>query len=73
MNATDAFLRARNLLFEERENYEAAVARFRWPELTHFNWALDWFDVHAKGNPRTALWIADDEGREVKSSFAELS
>ncbi|MGO9066319.1 MAG: AMP-binding protein [Myxococcaceae bacterium] len=73
MNATDAFLHARNLLLEERENYEAAVARFAWPQLTHFNWALDWFDVYARGNVRTALWIADDEGREVKSTFAELS
>lgn len=73
MNATDAFLAARNFLFAERENYDAAVARFVWPELTHFNWALDWFDVYARGNSRTALWIADDEGREVKSSFAELA
>jgi acetyl-CoA synthetase len=73
LNATDSFLQARNLLLEERENYEAAVRRFRWPELTHFNWALDWFDVYAKGNTRTALFIADDEGREVKSSFAELA
>src|SRR5450631_525014 len=73
MNATDTFLQARNLLLEERENYEAAVRRFRWPELTHFNWALDWFDVYAKGNTRTALFIADDAGREVTSSFAELA
>jgi acetyl-CoA synthetase len=73
MNATDAFLRARNLLLEERERYEAAVTRFTWPELTHFNWALDWFDVYAKDNTRTALWIADDDGREAKSTFAELS
>jgi acetyl-CoA synthetase len=73
VGATDTFLRARNLLLEERDNYEAAVARFAWPQLTNFNWALDWFDVYARGNSRTALWIADDEGREVKSSFAELS
>ncbi len=73
MNATDAFLRARNLLLEERDNYGAAVARFAWPQLDKFNWALDWFDVYAKGNQRTALWIADDLGREVKASFAELS
>jgi acetyl-CoA synthetase len=73
MTATEAFLRARNLLFEERENYQAAMSRFAWPELLHFNWALDWFDVQAQGNARTALWIADDEGREVKSTFAELS
>lgn len=73
MNATDAFLAARNLLLTERENYDAAVARFAWPELTHFNWALDWFDVYARGNTRTALWIADDDGQEVKSNFVELA
>jgi acetyl-CoA synthetase len=73
MGAADSFLLARNLLLEERDNYQAAVARFRWPELVHFNWALDWFDVYARDNQRTALWIADDDGREVKSSFAELS
>src|SRR5277367_2072209 len=73
MNATETFLRVRNLLFEERENYEAAMSRFAWPALSHFNWALDWFDVQAQGNTRTALWIADDEGHEVKSTFAELS
>ena len=72
MGGTDAFLRARNVLLEERENYEAAVARFAWPALTEFNWALDWFDVYARGNTRTALWIVDDEGHEVKASFADL-
>jgi acetyl-CoA synthetase len=73
VGATDAFLRARNLLLEAREDYGGAVARFEWPELTNFNWALEWFDVYARNNNRTALWIADDEGREAKSSFAELA
>jgi acetyl-CoA synthetase len=73
MGTTDAFLRARSLLLEARDDYAGAVARFRWPELTNFNWALDFFDVYAKGNHRTALWIADDSGREVKSTFAELA
>jgi acetyl-CoA synthetase len=73
MTATDAFLRARNLLLEAREDYDGAVARFRWPDLDNFNWALDWFDVYAKGNNRTALWIADDSGREAKATFSELA
>src|SRR5450631_379381 len=73
MTATDAFLHARNLLLEAREDYDGVVARFRWPELDNFNWALDWFDVYAKGNNRTALWIADDSGREAKATFSELA
>src|SRR3954469_234555 len=73
MGSTDAFLRARDLLFAERNDYGAACAKFRWPELDRFNWALDWFDVYAKGNSRVALHIADDKGGEVKATFAKLS
>jgi len=73
MGVTDTFLRARDLLFAERDDYGAAYAKFRWPELDRFNWALDWFDAYARGNARTALHIADDKGTEVKASFAELS
>src|SRR3954463_3273334 len=73
MGSTDAFLRARDLLFAERNDYGAACAKFRWPQLDRFNWALDWFDVYAKGNSRVALHIADDKGGEVKATFAELS
>jgi acetyl-CoA synthetase len=73
MGSTDSFLRARDLLFAERNDYAAACAKFRWPELDRFNWALDWFDVYARGNSRVALHIADDKGNEVKATFAELS
>jgi hypothetical protein len=38
------------------DDYDAAVATFRWPDMgDRFNWALDWFDPIAAGNPRTAL------------------
>src|SRR4051812_35672441 len=73
MGPTDTFLRARDLLFAERDDYAAAVAKFRWPALDRFNWATDHFDVYARGNSRTALHIADDQGREVKATFAEMS
>jgi acetyl-CoA synthetase len=73
MGPTDTFSRARDLLFAERDDYGAAYAKFRWPDLDRFNWALDWFDACARGNSRTALHIADDKGAEVKASFAELS
>jgi len=68
-----AFLSARQLLVECRMDYERARREFRWPELTTFNWALDYFDDYARGNQRTALWIVEDNGAEVKLSFEEVS
>ena len=38
-----------------------------------FNWATDWFDVIARGNDRTALWIVEEDGDEQKISFAEMA
>src|SRR3954462_1518814 len=73
MGPTDTFSRARDLLFAERDDYGAAYGGFRWPALDRFNWALDWFDAYAAGNDRPALWIMDDEGGEVRYSFAEMA
>ncbi|HEY2294343.1 MAG TPA: AMP-binding protein [Thermoanaerobaculia bacterium] len=70
---TRAFLEARDFLIAHREDYAAAFAGFRWPQLDRFNWALDFFDVQARGNGRTALWIVDDEGHETRLSFAEMA
>jgi len=71
--ATDAFRHARDVLINHRENYDAAYRGFQWPALTRFNWALDWFDVLASGNDRTALWVVDEGGTETKRSFRELA
>ena len=73
MRSTDAFRRARDFLQAHRADYAAASAGFRWPVLDSFNWALDWFDVLAEGNRGTALHIVEDDGREVKLSYAELA
>jgi len=73
VTSTDTFLQARDFLLREREDYDAAYRGFRWPQLTTFNWALDWFDIYARGNERPGLWLRDDAGGEVKLSFAELS
>ncbi|HEX6747180.1 MAG TPA: AMP-binding protein [Longimicrobium sp.] len=73
MTAPEAFRAARDFLLRHREEYDTAYRDFRWPELDRFNWALDWFDPYAAGNERTALWIVDDEGGEVRLSFAEMS
>jgi acetyl-CoA synthetase len=68
-----AFLAARDFLFACREDYERAYREFRWPRLDRFNWALDYFDSYAEGNKKTALWILDDRGGELKLSFEEMS
>src|SRR5205085_5193915 len=69
----EAFLAAREFLFKHREDYETAYRDFRWPQLNQFNWALDYFDAYARGNNKPALWIVDENGPEVKVSFAEMS
>jgi acetyl-CoA synthetase len=68
-----AFLRARDYLLEHRTDYDLVRKEFRWPELTNFNWALDYFDTMAKGNSQPALWIVDENGEELKLSFEQMS
>ena len=68
-----AFLATREFLLQHREDYETAYRDFRWPQLNKFNWALDYFDSYARGNNKPALWIVDENGPEVKLSFAEMS
>ncbi|MFF7235122.1 AMP-binding protein [Streptomyces collinus] len=71
--ATELFRSARDFLLEHREDYARAYEGFRWPRPEHFNWALDWFDVIAAGNDRTALHIVEEDGTETRLSFAELA
>ena len=54
MTATERFRAARDFLLETRLDYDRATREFTWPRLEHFNWALDWFDVIARGNDRGA-------------------
>jgi acetyl-CoA synthetase len=74
MGATETFRAARDLLLSRRDDYETALAEFRWPELTHFNFGFDWFDVLAAEQPDVpALWIVDADGTEERLTYAELS
>ena len=68
-----AFLAARDFLLQHREDYATAYRDFRWPQLSGFNWALDYFDAFARGNDAPALWIVDEDGGEDKVSFARMS
>jgi acetyl-CoA synthetase len=72
------FQQARAFLLENRTDYAAAVAGFRWPDPAPFNWALDWFDAElatgADSRDRAALWIVDGAtGNEIKPTFAQMS
>lgn len=73
MTATEDFRRARDFLLEHREDYATAYEGFAWPRPSHFNWALDWFDAIAEGNDRTALHIVEEDGSEVRLSFAQMA
>src|SRR5947199_7696993 len=70
----EAFKAARDFLFAHRTDYKTAHTEFRWPQLTHFNYALDWFDAElARGASASqpALKIVGDGAATV--TFAELS
>jgi acetyl-CoA synthetase len=72
--ASTAFRAARDLLVRYRDDYDGARARFAWPELDEFNWALDWFDVIAAEHPdRAALRVVGDDGSDESVSYAEMA
>jgi acetyl-CoA synthetase len=67
------FRAARDFLLAHRHDYATAYRDFRWPKPEHFNWALDWFDVIARGNNAPGLWVVDEDGTETILTFDELS
>src|SRR5215470_1425749 len=67
------FISARDFLLGCREDYATAYRDFQWPKLDQFNWVLDYFDAIARDNAQPALWLDDEDGSEVKLSFAALS
>jgi len=73
MDATQAFITARDFLLTHREDYDRAYREFAWPVFDRFNWALDYFDVMAAGNAQTALWIVEEDGRETRLSYAQMA
>src|SRR6185369_10658306 len=73
MTPGQKFLQARNFLLEHRTDYETAYRDFQAPEFDTFNWAIDFFDVEAKDNDATALWIVEENHSEIKISFSEMA
>ncbi len=73
MTPGERFLQAGDFLFQHRLDYIRAFRDFRWPVLSEFNWALDYFDAVGRHDERTALWIVEEDGSEEKISFADMS
>jgi acetyl-CoA synthetase len=71
--ASQAFSQARDFLLKHRDDYATAYSGFTWPGLDEFNWALDWFDAYAHGNDDAALWIVEEDGSQLKRSYAQMS
>jgi acetyl-CoA synthetase len=71
---TEAVRAARDFLFAHATDYEGARAGFAWPELSEFNFALEWFDVVAGEHPdRPAVTIVSADLGTRSWSYAELS
>jgi len=72
--ATCAVREVRDFLLANRTDYDATIAGFRWPELSEFNFALDWFDVVAGQHPdRAAVTIVAADLVAQSWTYAELS
>jgi acetyl-CoA synthetase len=70
----EAFKAARDFLFAHRTDYRAAHAGFHWPQLEHFNYALDWFDAElARGESADRLALKIVGTGAGAATFAELS
>lgn len=72
--ATEAIRGMRDLLFTHATDYDAARREFAWPDLTEFNFALEWFDVVAGENPdRPAVQIVEADLSLRSWTYGELS
>jgi acetyl-CoA synthetase len=72
-SATAAFQAARDLLLRHREDYQAAIREFSWPQLGEFNWALDWFDVVAAKHPGAEALRIVTEDTLTSMTYGELA
>lgn len=72
--ATLAVRHARDFLFDHAYDYEGAISGFAWPQLTEFNFALEWFDVIAGEHPdRDAVTLVTSDLQARSWSYGELS
>jgi acetyl-CoA synthetase len=69
-----AFRAARDFLLAHRDDYATAFRDFSWPDLEHFNWAFDWFDMVAAEQPdRAALRLVGADGSDITMTYADMA
>jgi acetyl-CoA synthetase len=73
VSPTEALKVARDFLVAHREYYTTARQGFRWPQLEHFNFALDWFDVIARERDREALRVVHQDGAIESRRYSDLA
>ncbi len=74
MSATEAYRAARDQLLALRDRRDQAVSEFRFPDVgDRWNWAVDWFDVVARGNSRPGLIVVEEDGSSTVRSFGDLA
>lgn len=66
------FAQTRRVLVDNYDKPES-LSSFGWPEITDFNWALHWFDLHALDNHTAALIGANMSGATLEVSYEALS
>ena len=72
--ATAAYRAARDQLLDLYGQPDRAREEFRYPDVgDSFNWAIDWFDVIARGSTRPALLIVEEDGSEQTLTFDEIA
>jgi len=72
-DAGRVFIELRDRLLRESIPYAQALQSFHWPQVSHFNWAHDYFDRMARHNDTPALRVVDDAGGDLTLSFAALA
>ncbi|KGN37877.1 AMP-binding protein [Knoellia subterranea] len=72
--ATEKYRAARDQILALRGDHERAVREFSFPDLgERFNWAIDWFDVIARGNDTNALVVVEEDGSSRAITFDAMA
>jgi len=68
----NAFLSARDFLLQHRTDYEFVYRKFRWPQLTQFNWR--WIiSTATPGQSEDGIVDRGRNGSEWKLSYDQMS
>ncbi len=72
--ATAAYRAARDRLIASRDPHGRWLEEWSFPDVGPvFNWAHDWFDAVARGNPRAALVVVEPDGSRRACTFDQLA